>query len=73
MDEAESCDIVGFIFNGNIMDIAPPRELIEQNNARNLEDIFISMVEKVTQKKVSSSFNEMKFIRSEEGGNSNER
>jgi ABC-type multidrug transport system, ATPase component len=63
MDEAESCDIVGFIFNGRIINIAPPQELIRQENAKNLEDIFITYVERITDKKVSSTFKEMKFLR----------
>ena len=62
MDEAESCDIVGFIFNGKIIKIAPPQELIKQENAKNLEDIFISYVERITNRKVSSTFKEMKFL-----------
>lgn len=66
MDEAESCDIVGFIFNGKIINIAPPQELIRQENAKNLEDIFIAYVEKITNRKVSSTFKEMKFLHSEE-------
>ncbi len=65
MDEAESCDIVGFIFNGKIITIAPPQELIKQENARNLEDIFISYVERITDTKVSSTFKEMKFLQEE--------
>lgn len=65
MDEAESCDIVGFIFNGKIINIAPPQELIRQENAKNLEDIFITYVERVTQRKVSATFQEMKFLREE--------
>ena len=65
MDEAESCDLVGFIFNGHIINIAPPQELIRQENARNLEDIFISYVERITDKKVSSTFKEMKFLQEE--------
>lgn len=66
MDEAESCDIVGFIFNGSIINIAPPQELLKQENARNLEDIFVSYVERLTNRKVSSTFNEMKFLHGEE-------
>lgn len=66
MDEAESCDVVGFIFNGKIINIAPPQELIKQENARNLEDIFITYVERVTNRKVSATFKEMKFLHSEE-------
>lgn len=66
MDEAESCDIVGFIFNGKLMNIAPPQELINQENARDLEDIFISYVERATNRKVSSTFKEMKFLHQED-------
>lgn len=63
MDEAESCDIVGFIFNGKIINIDTPKELIEKENAKNLEDIFISYVEKATNKKINSDFIEMKFLK----------
>jgi ABC-2 type transport system ATP-binding protein len=66
MDEAESCDIVGFIFNGKIINIAPPQELIKQENARNLEDIFITYVERITNRKVSSTFKEMKFLHADQ-------
>lgn len=62
MDEAESCDIVGFIFNGKIINIAPPQELMRQENAKNLEDIFIAYVERITNRKVSATFKEMKFL-----------
>jgi ABC-2 type transport system ATP-binding protein len=66
MDEAESCDIVGFIFNGKIINIAPPQDLIRQENAKNLEDIFITYVERITNRKVSATFQEMKFLHEEE-------
>jgi ABC-2 type transport system ATP-binding protein len=62
MDEAESCNIVGFIFNGKIIDIAPPKALIQAAGAKNLEEVFISRVERITNKKVSSTFSEMKFL-----------
>jgi len=62
MDEAESCDEVGFIFNSNLMKIAPPKQLIEEEKARNLEDVFISYVEKATNKKVETSYSDMKFL-----------
>lgn len=64
MDEAESCHEVGFIFNGSLMKIAPPKQLIEEEKANNLEDIFISYVEKATNKKVSASYKDMKFLTS---------
>lgn len=67
MDEAESCDIVGFIFNGKLInDFESPQELIKRENAKNLEDIFISYVERITNTKVSSTFKEMKFLHAEE-------
>ena len=66
MDEAESCDEVAFIFNGHLMNIAPPKQLIEEEGANNLEDIFIKYVEKATNKKISASFDEVKFIKSNE-------
>lgn len=62
MDEAESCDIIGFIFNGKLINIATPQELMSEENADNLEDIFISYVEKITNTKVSSTLKEMKFL-----------
>jgi ABC-2 type transport system ATP-binding protein len=70
MDEAESCDIVSFIFNGKLITTAPPQELIRQEGARNLEDIFITYVERITNTKVSSTFSEMKFLHAEDGGDS---
>lgn len=72
MDEAESCDIVSFIFNGKIINTAPPQDLIKQENAKNLEDIFIMYVEQITNKKVSSTFKEMKFLQRDEGENDEE-
>ncbi len=65
MDEAESCDIVGFIFNGKIINIAPTQQLLQQEKANNLEDIFITYVERITNRKVSSTFKEMKFLQEE--------
>jgi ABC-2 type transport system ATP-binding protein len=62
MDEAESCDIVGFNFNGRVINTAPPQELIRKENARNLEDIFISYVERISNRKVNATFKEMKFL-----------
>lgn len=63
MDEAESCDIIGFIFNGKLITMATPQELIKQENAKNLEDIFITYVERITNRKVNATFKEMKFLR----------
>jgi ABC-2 type transport system ATP-binding protein len=63
MDEAESCDIVAFIFNSKLVNISPPKELIKKEKAKNLEDIFIKYVEQTTNKKVSAAFNEIKFLK----------
>lgn len=64
MDEAESCDIVGFIFNGRLItDFAAPKDIIQMENANNLEDVFISYVERITNTKVSATFKEMKFLK----------
>ncbi len=66
MDEAESCDIVGFIFNGRLInDFAPPQEIIQREKSKNLEDVFISYVENITNTKVSATFKEMKFLHSD--------
>ncbi|MGG3280458.1 ABC transporter ATP-binding protein [Paenibacillus solani] len=65
MDEAESCDLVGFIYNGKIIcDVIPPNDLIESENVKGLEDIFIRYVETMTNEKVRTSFHEMKFLHS---------
>lgn len=66
MDEAESCDTVGFILNGKLIDIASPRELIEREGARNLEDIFIKYVEQATNQKITAAFNDLKFLKGDE-------
>ncbi|MBO8165050.1 MAG: ABC transporter ATP-binding protein [Brevibacillus sp.] len=44
MDEAETCDEIGFIFFGNLLAKGSPRELIAQMDAANLEDVFIALV-----------------------------
>ncbi len=62
MDEAESCDELGFIFNSNLLDIDTPAGFITKHNALNLEDVFVKMVEESTGTKVSSSFVNMKYI-----------
>lgn len=43
MDEAESCDMLGFIINSNLMDISAPKEIMEKFGVSNLEDVFIKM------------------------------
>ena len=66
MDEAQSCDMVGFIFNSNLMTVDTPKKLMESFHTDTLEDVFINYVEKITNKKVSASFEEMKFIKGDQ-------
>lgn len=44
MDEAQTCDWIGFIFFGNLLAQGTPQELIERMGAGNLEDVFIDLV-----------------------------
>ena len=60
MDEAESCDLLGFIYRGKLIALGSVKEIIEQNGKRNIEDIFISYVEKISNIKVKGSFKDMK-------------
>lgn len=62
MDEASSCDLLCFIFNGKIMAAGAPKELIEKEQVGNLEDVFIKYVERSTNQKIEASFEELKSI-----------
>ncbi len=44
MDEAQTCDWIGFIFFGNLLAQGTPQELIRRMGAQNLEDVFIDLV-----------------------------
>ncbi|MGG1660708.1 ABC transporter ATP-binding protein [Brevibacillus sp. NRS-1366] len=44
MDEAQTCDWIGFIFFGNLLAEGTPQELIDQRGGGNLEDVFIDLV-----------------------------
>lgn len=66
MDEAESCDTVGFILDGKLINIAPPQELLKQEGAKNLEDIFIKYVEKATNQKINGTYNNLGFLRGDD-------
>ncbi|GAW91378.1 ABC transporter ATP-binding protein [Calderihabitans maritimus] len=46
MDEAEKCDVVGFIFRGNLMDFGTPEEIKARHGLDSLESVFIACVEK---------------------------
>lgn len=45
MDEAELCNEIGFIFFGNILIKGKPEELIKEHGVKNLDDLFIKLVE----------------------------
>lgn len=66
MDEASSCDLLSFIFNGKIMATGTPKELVEKEQVNNLEDVFIKYVEKSTNQKIETSFEELRSIVGEE-------
>jgi ABC-2 type transport system ATP-binding protein len=66
MDEASSCDLLGFIFNGKLIAIDTPEELIKNEQVSNLEDVFIKYVEKVTNQKIQSSFEDLRSLIGEE-------
>ncbi|MDP4144219.1 MAG: ABC transporter ATP-binding protein [Bacillota bacterium] len=67
MDEAASCDLLAFIFNSKLMAVGTPTGLIESEGVESLEDVFIKFVEKSTNHKIESSFEELKFL-IDEGG-----
>jgi len=50
MDEAQTCDWIGFIFFGNLLAQGTPQELIEQLQVHNLEDVFVSLVQQEEQR-----------------------
>jgi ABC-2 type transport system ATP-binding protein len=66
MDEAQSCDNIAFIFNSKLIALGTPTELIEREQVSNLEDVFIRYVEKSTNQKIQSSFEDLKFLTGEE-------
>jgi ABC-2 type transport system ATP-binding protein len=66
MDEAESCDELAFIFNGKIIQIGEPKQLIEKEGVKNLEDVFIKYVENESNTSTKASFHDLKFAVKEE-------
>lgn len=44
MDEAEICDFIAFMFNGNLMAFGTPADIKNSNKLNNLEDVFIKFV-----------------------------
>ncbi|AVX19489.1 MULTISPECIES: ABC transporter ATP-binding protein [Carboxydocella] len=44
MDEAEQCDVLGFIFQGRLLDFGAPAEIKARHGGQSVEDIFINFV-----------------------------
>lgn len=44
MDEAEQCDVLGFIFQGRLLDFGTLQEIKQRNDNHSVEDIFIDFV-----------------------------
>lgn len=44
MDEASTCDHIGFIFYGNLLTQGTPKQLMEEMGVPTLEDVFIQLV-----------------------------
>jgi ABC-2 type transport system ATP-binding protein len=62
MDEAASCDCLAFIYNGKLMAVDSPENLMMKEGTNSLEDVFIRYVERATGRRIESSFEELKFI-----------
>lgn len=45
MDEAEYCGRISIMHAGKLVEVGKPHELVRQYNARNLEDMFISLIQ----------------------------
>ncbi|HZG13425.1 MAG TPA: ABC transporter ATP-binding protein [Candidatus Bathyarchaeia archaeon] len=53
MDEAQTCDWIGFIFFGNLLAQGTPQELIERLQVHNLEDVFVTLVQQEEQRQAA--------------------
>lgn len=60
MDEASICDIIGFIYNGDLITMDTPEALYKKHGVDNLEDIFIEYVAKLSSKEAVQSFQQIK-------------
>ena len=45
MDEADTCDYIGFVFNGKLIAFGTPQEMKELEHKKSLDDLFIYYVE----------------------------
>ncbi|MFC3749709.1 ABC transporter ATP-binding protein [Paenibacillus sp. GCM10012306] len=54
MDEAERCDLIGFIYNGKIIgDVVSPVHLLEQERVKGIEDVFVRYVDRMNKRESS--------------------
>lgn len=67
MDEAESCDLISFIFKGKTIATGQPNAMIAASGFDTLEDLFIDFVKNEMGVTVESSFHKLKFIKRGEG------
>ncbi|WP_232697679.1 ABC transporter ATP-binding protein [Brevibacillus daliensis] len=67
MDEAQTCDWIGFIFFGNMLAQGTPESLIQEYGGENLEDVFIMLVEQ-EERRVSGA-DQKTSVSGEVGGN----
>lgn len=63
MDEASICDIIGFIYNSKLITIDTPQALYKQHGTDNIEEVFINYVKELSNRKVISSFNDLKPLK----------
>lgn len=63
MDEASICDIIGFIYNSKLIAIDTPKALYEKHGTGNLEEVFINYVKELSDRKIISSFDDLKIAR----------
>ena len=47
MDEAKFCDNISLFYNGEIIALDSPNELIKKAGAKNMQDAFINLIKKV--------------------------
>lgn len=60
MDEASICDIIGFIYNGDLITIDTPQGLYEKHGVNNIEEIFINYVKELSNRDIITSFKDIK-------------
>ncbi|NGQ95171.1 ABC transporter ATP-binding protein [Brevibacillus sp. SYP-B805] len=54
MDEAQTCDWIGFIFFGNLLAQGTPAELIARLQVDNLEDVFVTLVQREEERQAAA-------------------